>query len=174
MLLENEFVRLRALEPEDLDLLYKWENDTQLWKYGSTLNPYSRFVLHKYLENSHLNIYEAGQLRLMIVDKSSDKTVGTIDIYDFDPYHNRAGVGILIDSEYRGKGLANNSLLLVLDYTINYLKLEQIYAFIPSKNLPSLNLFRKSGFIETANLKRWNKTIEGYTDVYVYQFISCT
>ena len=42
--LENDTIRLRALEPEDLDLLYAWENDTSLWEFGSTLVPYSRYV----------------------------------------------------------------------------------------------------------------------------------
>ena len=30
--LENKKIKLRALEPEDLDFLYKWENDTKFWK----------------------------------------------------------------------------------------------------------------------------------------------
>ena len=36
-LLENERVCLRALEPEDLELLYRWENDSELWEVGNTL-----------------------------------------------------------------------------------------------------------------------------------------
>ncbi len=172
MWLENDLLKLRALEPEDLDLLYKWENDTRLWKYGSTLNPYSRYVLRKYIDNSHQNIYEAGQLRLMIKEKSSGATVGTVDLYDFEPYHSRVGVGILVDSDYRGRGLALIALNLVMDYALRFLKLEQVYAYIPSMNISSLHLFRNAGFVETANLKKWNKVEGGFTDVFVYQFIS--
>ena len=47
--LESENLLLRALEPEDLDILYEWENDPELWKYGSTLTPYSKFALRDYL-----------------------------------------------------------------------------------------------------------------------------
>ena len=31
--LEDEVIRLRALEPEDLELLYRWENDSALWAF---------------------------------------------------------------------------------------------------------------------------------------------
>ncbi|MDR2041647.1 MAG: GNAT family N-acetyltransferase, partial [Tannerella sp.] len=64
-LLENETVRLRAMEPEDLDFLYRWENDTRLWRYGNTMAPYSRFSLKAYLSDAHLDIFHARQLRLM-------------------------------------------------------------------------------------------------------------
>ena len=36
-LLENKTIQLRAIEPEDLEVLYKWENDTDVWKYGSEI-----------------------------------------------------------------------------------------------------------------------------------------
>ena len=39
-------IRLRALEPEDLDELYQIENDRRLWDVGLTNVPYSRFALH--------------------------------------------------------------------------------------------------------------------------------
>lgn len=49
MLLSNDRVRLRALEPEDLELLYRWENDPELWEVGNTLAPYSRYILKEYI-----------------------------------------------------------------------------------------------------------------------------
>ena len=48
-LLESAIIRLRAPEPEDLELLYKWENDTSLWLAGNTRAPYSRFQLKQYI-----------------------------------------------------------------------------------------------------------------------------
>src|SRR4030042_3324224 len=97
-------IRLRALEPEDLELLYEWENNNSYWIISNTVTPFSKYTLKRYLRNSHKNIYETGQLRLMI-DHISDKvTIGTIDIFDFDAFHNRAGLGILIaNEEFRRK-----------------------------------------------------------------------
>ena len=42
-------IRLRAIEPEDLDLLYRIENDADLWAVGTTNVPYSRYTLHDYI-----------------------------------------------------------------------------------------------------------------------------
>ena len=44
-------VSLRAIEPEDLDLLYRIENDRNLWNVGTTNVPYSRYTLHDYIAN---------------------------------------------------------------------------------------------------------------------------
>ena len=33
-------IRLRALEPEDLEWLYSVENDEELWQWGSSNVPY--------------------------------------------------------------------------------------------------------------------------------------
>ena len=170
-ILENDKIRLRALEPEDLDFLYKWENDTRLWEYGNTLSPFSKYVLHQYIEHSHLDIYEARQLRLIIEDKATGHPAGTIDLYDFDLYHNRAGVGILVDDAFQNRSYASMSINLLKDYAFGYLQIAMLYAFIPADNVPSLHLFRKLGFIETGDLKKWNKTPDGRKDVFVYQLL---
>ncbi len=59
-------IRLRALEPEDLELLYEWENNRSYWAVSNTITPYSKYTLKRFLENSHKTIYETGQIRLMI------------------------------------------------------------------------------------------------------------
>lgn len=172
-LLESANLRLRALEPEDLDYLYKWENDTTLWRYGSTLAPYSRFSLRDYLADSRLDIFQSRQLRLMIVLKSeNDLPVGTIDLYDFDPVNGRGGVGILIDSNYRQQGFALDALKLIEAYAFQFLMLKQIYAYVPELNIPSVKLFRNCGYKEAGKLISWVKNGDTYEDVYLMQLIA--
>jgi diamine N-acetyltransferase len=171
-MLENGSIKLRALEPEDLDFLYRMENDTNLWKYGSTMTPFSRYILHRYIENSHQDLYELKQLRLIIGEKSSGLQIGMVDLYDYEAFHERAGVGILIDEKFQNKGLAAQALELLTEYAFDFLKLNQLFAYIPAGNIPSLRLFRKCGFTESGILKNWNKTKTGYEDVHIYQIIS--
>jgi len=169
--LENDFIKLRALEPEDLDILYKWENDVDLWKYGATIAPYSKFALKEYIADSRLDIFHSKQLRLMIVWKENNEAVGTIDLYDFDPMNLRAGIGILIDTAYRRKQIGLQALELMKNYAFDVLLLKQLYAHIPKRNEISLKLFSKAGYLNTACLKEWLKTNEGFDDVYVMQLI---
>jgi diamine N-acetyltransferase len=166
-------VKLRSLEPEDLELLYEWENNDSNWVISNTISPFSKYVLKQYLETSHKNIYETGQLRLMI-DQIPDKiTIGTIDIFDFDPFHRRAGLGILIANEdYRRKGYASMALTCLIEYCFKTLQLHQLYCNILANNCESMDLFKKHGFVQTGQKKDWMKTADNYFDEYFYQLIN--
>ena len=170
-LLENNIIRLRAPEPEDIDKLYAWENDTALWEYGSAIVPFSRFTLEQYLIASKQDIYVDKQLRLMVELNESGEVIGTADLYDFDPFHRRAGVGILIDQKQRNRGYGLQVLLLLENYAFDFLSLRQLYAFVPEKNLASMQLFRKAEYIPTGILKEWLSAGDRFEHVQVWQKI---
>lgn len=167
--LENETIRLRALEPEDLELLYRWENNPELWSLGNTMSPYSRYILKEYIRESHRDIFEVKQLRLMIELCSTGAAIGTVDLYDFEPHHQRAGVGILIDSLYQRNGFAAQAMCVLMDYAFKYLKLYQLYVHIPIGNEASKALFTRCGFVISGILKDWVMTENGYSDVLIMQ-----
>ncbi|PQJ23517.1 GNAT family N-acetyltransferase, partial [Tenacibaculum sp. SG-28] len=64
--LHGEHIRLRALEPEDLEFLFQIENNETFWEVSHTLIPFSKYILKQYIANAHQDIYEAKQLRLLI------------------------------------------------------------------------------------------------------------
>ncbi|MRR24477.1 N-acetyltransferase [bacterium] len=163
MILENDGIRLRAVEPEDLELLYRWENDETNWKQSNTLVPYSRYILKKYIAGSRKSIYETGQLRLMIDVLPGERTVGTIDLYDFDHYHNRAGVGILIaDPADRKKGYASAALVCLIAYAFETIGLHQLWCNILENNIESLKLFTVHGFVVCGTRKEWIRAGIGF------------
>ncbi len=170
-------INLRALEPEDLEYLYQWENNKAIWKVSNTITPFSKYVLKKYIETSHLDIYETRQLRLMIdlfePDSTKVKTIGAIDIFDFEPFHLRAGVGVLIgETEDRGKGYAGMALQALINYCFKTMQLNQLYCNISTDNISSIKLFKKYGFVEIGIKKKWNKTANGYVDEMMMQLLS--
>jgi len=170
-------IRLRALEPSDVDLLYRWENDPEVWHISNTYTPFSRYVLERYIESSHLDIYQVKQLRLMIdvndLPGGIFRPVGTIDLFDFEPFHNRAGVGILIgEASDRKKGYAGLALEQFIRYCFNILQLHQIYCNITENNRGSLRLFRSYGFRITGRKVHWIKSARGYHTEYVLQLIN--
>lgn len=166
-------IKLRALEPEDLELLYEWENNNDYWIISNTVSPFSKYILKRYIENSHKSIFETSQLRLMIDHTPDNHTIGTIDIFDFDAYHKRAGIGILIgDKNYRRKGLATMALTCLTDYCFQTLMLHQLYCNILENNLESIELFTKTGFTEIGIKKDWIATKDGYLSEKMFQLIS--
>ena len=166
-------IRLRAIEPEDLELLYNWENNNSHWIISNTVAPFSKYTLKRYIRNSHKSIYETGQLRLMIDLISGNQTIGTIDIFDFDPFHNRAGIGILIaEEEQRRKGYASMALKCLIDYCFRTLQLHQLWCNILANNHESIDLFQKLGFVQIGIKKDWVKTADGYLDEYMFQLVN--
>jgi diamine N-acetyltransferase len=171
MLLKGEDIQLRALEPNDLELLYTWENNSEVWNVSQTLVPFSKFVLHQYLENQHLDIFATKQLRLVIVN-SNNVSVGLIDLFEFDPQNSRAGIGILIaDEKNRGKGYSKSALKIFLNYAFNHLGLHQVYANVGSQNTASITLFSGLGFKEAGVKKDWIKNGISFHDEILFQCI---
>ena len=172
MFLKGQSIYLRALEPEDLDFIYRIENNMKLWEVSNTQTPYSRFLIRQYLENAYQDIYEAKQLRLVICDIKSKETLGLIDLFDYDPLHHRAGVGIVIEyNDNRNKGIGTEALNLVIDYAQKHLHLKQLYANISTNNIASLQLFQKANFKEVGVKKAWIRSGDSYHDEALYQLI---
>ena len=153
--LKGELIHLRALEPEDIDFLFDTENDTSFWEVSSTQTPFSKNLLENYIANSHLDIYEAKQLRLIVAENNSDQPVGMIDGVDFNPQHHRAGIGIIINQKQQQKGYASEALTLLINYCFTTLQLHQLFANITSDNESSLALFEKQGFTAIGTKKEW-------------------
>ncbi len=171
--LTGKNIILRALEPTDLDFLYKMENDESVWEVSSTSTPYSQFILKQYLENSHKDIFEAKQLRLVISTLEKDKIIGCIDLFDFDPKHYRVGVGILIYSEEdKQKGYATESLHLLCNYAFTHLNVHQVYANIPEDNSPSIQLFEKLGFKKSGKKIDWIYSQGSFKNELHYQLLN--
>ncbi|WP_372751199.1 GNAT family N-acetyltransferase [Labilibaculum sp.] len=169
-ILESKNIRLRALEPSDLKLLYAWENNSNIWEVSHTLKPFSIFILKQYLESSHLDIYESKQLRLVIEKAETNTAIGLIDLFDFDPFHQRAGIGILINNqEDKNKGYASEALQIFCKYAFTTLQLHQLYCNITANNEISLRLFTQEGFEIIGNKKEWIRSKEGWMDEYSLQ-----
>jgi len=169
--LEYGKIRFRALEPEDIDLLYEWENDAEIWEISNTYEPFSKFILAKYIRESNRDIYESKQMRL-VIETTDGAPVGAIDLFDFDPFHFRAGVGILIhDEKDRKLGYASDALELLCQYAANYLRLHQLFANISEDNLASIHLFKKAGFELAGTKKDWRRTLSGWKSELMFQKI---
>ena len=163
-------LNLRAIEPEDLDLLYHIENDVRLWNVSTSNVPYSRYVLHDYVAHATNDIYTDRQVRMMI-DNAEGQTVGIVDLVSFDPANRRAEVGIIIINDYRRQGYASATLREIADYARRILHLHQLYAYVDARNEASLALFRKAGFTAAALIPDWLLDGDGYHDAQLLQLV---
>ncbi|MGB1362052.1 MAG: GNAT family N-acetyltransferase [Flavobacteriaceae bacterium] len=166
--LRNEIVSLRAIEPGDIDLLFDLENDVELWKYSNRSKPYSRDLLQNYIANAHKDIFEIRQIKFTI-STQEDTAVGFIDLFDFEPLHHRAGVGLVVRKQDQSKGYGGAALELIGDYARKHLQLHQLYAHIAVENKISIQLFERQGYCFVGKKKDWNFYEGQYHDESIYQ-----
>ena len=164
----GERCRLRALEPSDLELLYLWENDPEVWRVSGSCGPVSRERLQHFIEEQNYDIYATRQMRLIV--ESNGMAIGTLDIVDFDPQNSRFGIGILIyANENRRMGFARSAIEAIKEYGRTTLFVNQIWATVAEDNIASLELFRGCGFEECGRRKAWLRREEGYIDEIEFQ-----
>ena len=172
MLFEGDLCRLRAVEKGDVDAMYRWENDTRMWRVSASIAPCSRGALEDLVESMRYDIYAARQLRLIIESRESGQAIGAVDLYDFDPQNLNAGIGILIyDEALRGQGFASEALRMVERYAQQVLHLHQLWCCVGRENEASVALFRGAGFDPVGVKRSWRRTEDGYEDEIMFQKI---
>lgn len=171
-------VSLRAVEPEDVDRLYLWENDPELWPCGNCHAPYSRHQLWEYANSADFNPLASGQLRMIIevvadgaresldskeaeTDGKKKKACGTVDLYDIDARNGRGFVGIMLARDFRGRGIAAEALERICEYAREALGLRMLAAEISADNEASLRLFRRTRFEQTGGRPEWFRRPNG-------------
>ncbi|MDR2498059.1 MAG: GNAT family N-acetyltransferase [Tannerellaceae bacterium] len=168
-MLSNDNIRLRALEPEDLDIIYEWENDMSEWDRGDTLAPYSRYSLKQHIAKAGQFIYKQNQLSLMIEQLGTMRRLGMIDLSNIEAHHRKAAIGILIHKTYRRQGIAAQAIELMTQYAFNVLLLHQVYGHIAVDNQASLRLFKRCGYEIAGTLRDWIARPGGYVSVQIVQ-----
>ncbi len=163
-------ITLRGVEPADIDMMYGVENDISNWGLSGVTQPFSRYMLERFVESQRDDIYVTRQLRLM-AETDGGEVVGMVDLFDFDPSNHRAGVGIYVEAGCRGRGYGEQMLRALHSYCSSVLQLRQLWCGVEADNDASLRLFRKVGYREVGVRREWMWREGGYCDEVMFQFI---
>jgi len=171
-------ITLKAIEPSDVSILLKWENDQSIWTISGTVEPLSKYKLDTYIKQTlTFDVFGLRQLRLMIhrvFDSSLDITepIGTIDLFEFDPINKHAEVGIMLLKEYQGQGVGKVALDQFLAYCFGNLHLHSVYANISQTNINSIKFFESYGFTKVAEYKEFLYENNRFVSQLTYQYIN--
>ena len=154
-MLKGNKIHLRAIEPEDAAKVLIWENNPKNWRVSGTEAPYSMHGILDYIHSIH-NFRQSGELRLMICLNENNEAVGTLDLFEANFKHGRAGIGILIAEEQeRNKGFAKESLELLIEYCRLVFDFHNLTANVLEDNISSIHLFESVGFELVGTRKEW-------------------
>ncbi len=163
-MLSGSICRLRAVEIDDIDLMYRWENDSAVWSVSGTVAPISHYSFERFVAEQQAGIYSTHQLRL-IIESEDGRAVGAVDLYDLDIVNMRAGVGILVyEQADRRRGYGAEALTLLCDYARQVLRLHQLWCGVAADNRASLALFRRVGFRRMGRNREWLVSHDGWVD----------
>jgi diamine N-acetyltransferase len=166
--IEGKKVTLRSPLESDITLMHQWEiNDASIENKSPDYHDVASFI------NRQDTLIINNQQRWCIIENKSQLPIGCIDMYDYDVFHAKAAVGILIASnEHRNKGYATDALHLLQHLAFKHFALHQLYAYIGLHNEASFKLFQKSGYEAIGILKDWLRKEYEYESVYLFQLIN--
>ena len=120
--------------------------------------------MRDYIASTTGDIYQDGQLRLIIESETKDP-IGCIDLYDLDIRNRKAGIGIYIAKHSREQGYGKLALQQLEEYAFHFLNLRTLYAFTHVQNTPCNQLFQSTHFQSIATLPYW--TLEGNATLWI-------
>jgi RimJ/RimL family protein N-acetyltransferase len=147
-------IYLRALEPNDYQLIYKWRTDSEVTSmlggssYFASREKEKRWVEEKI--NSSID-----QLYLAICLRESDEMIGYTSINNIDFRNRKAEWGgtIIGDKQYWGRGIAKSAAILMLSYIFEELGLNRCYAYCLEEHEVTIRLFKSLHFTQEGVLR---------------------
>ena len=150
-MLESKDVKLREIEEYDLELICKWRNDWDILKTVFSYLPISLTKQRKWYEN-YLN--DNSVQTFLIQYKDESKPIGTVTLGHIDYKNQNAEIGVMIgESGYRGRGLAKQTLKLLIEYGFKELNLNRLYLQLFEQNETAHQLYKSLGFKQEGVLR---------------------
>lgn len=168
MFLKGNKIYLRSLQPTDFDKIFAWENNPENWRVSGTNEHFSKKEIEEFVK-SEQDILLSKQVRLMICSSSSNEAIGAVDLFEYDPKNQRAGIGILIEAAQRKNGFAFEALMLASNYSLNEIGIRNLFATIFIDNEASILLFEKAGFKKIGHKKKSFNDSGKWIDELLYQ-----
>jgi RimJ/RimL family protein N-acetyltransferase len=138
----NRYFSIREANEKDLMLYFDWANDQQVRSQSFNSTPIDLHIHTEWFKNrikdknSHLFIFE----------NRHNEPIGQVRI-EQEPDSKKAVIGVSIDKQYRGQGLAHKILREGLVQFLSTHKDVLIEAYIKQDNQSSIKSFVKAGFI---------------------------
>ncbi len=132
---------VRTVQPDDLELLWRWANDPATRRNSFSpreisLQSHSDWF-HQTLASPRSRIY------MLEIDGEPQGQVRYDKISS-----DEAEIDVSIAPEHRGQGMGTLALCLTRDLAINDLGVSRLVGIVMTSNLASSAAFRKAGFIE--------------------------
>ncbi|WP_431799468.1 GNAT family N-acetyltransferase [Halobacillus andaensis] len=139
---ETERIYFRKLEKDDISILHRWQNDTDVYmNMSDSFDLYSLEDIEKFYDE-----IKDGK-NYIIVEKNTNKEIGRVALPFLDYEQRNTEILIMIgEKNYWGKGYGKEAFQIILDYVFNELNLHRVGLKVFSFNEKAYKMYEKFGF----------------------------
>jgi RimJ/RimL family protein N-acetyltransferase len=155
--LRGNSVTLRSITLEDCNNKYlSWLRDEDVNKYLETRWQEQSIDMIREFVNKQINSNDSYLFAIVIENPlENENHIGNIKIGPINERYNYADISYFIGEKlYWGKGVATESIRLIVDFAFNVLKLRRCNAGVFEKNKSSIRALEKNGFMLEGNLRK--------------------
>lgn len=154
--IETARLRLRLLEEADLADLFEVNGDpevTRFLPYATWEAPSAGNAWFKRMVDLQAS---GGALQFVVVDKATEKAIGTCLLFRHDEGSARAELGFVLGRKYWGGGYMSEALTALIDCAFENMGMRRLEAEANPRNSASGKLLRRLGFVrEGLARQRW-------------------
>lgn len=148
----GEKIYLSPFSLDDAEIYTQWLNNMEI---TDNLGISDRMTTIENSRNWIKRVIDEKAYQFLIIDLQNDKILGKIELYKVD-YIKRIGeIGVFIaEKSDRGRGFAKEAINLLLDFSFNYLNLNNIMLGVFEFNKIAIELYEKIGFKEIGRRRK--------------------
>ena len=145
--LQTERLVLRKLSIDDMEEIFFLRSSDDVNKFLDRPRANNIDEAIAFINKVNIGIANNISLYWVICFKDNPKLIGTICLWNFNEQENKAEVGYEVIPDNQGKGIAKESLSVVINFGFNTLLLDKIEAYTHRENVASIRLLEKSSFV---------------------------
>ncbi|KEK22833.1 GNAT family N-acetyltransferase [Bacillus gaemokensis] len=171
--LESANLVLRKIEEKHLQEVYTIYDNENVFKYCGIIPKHNIQTVSKMIGHFDRDYHKKNRVKWGIFQKNqSDKLVGIIESMDFNKKINMVSIGYFLAEDYWGKGIATESVHMLVKFLFEEVHVNRIQAEVMPANEVSKKVLLKNGFIKEGLLRQaslWSG--KGIVDLEIYGII---
>ena len=164
-ILEDERIRLTAIEDDDMEHILDWHQDTDFLMrlHGEPAQPFYMKPLKEMIESWRS---DRNGFAFAIRPHEMDGTIaGIVAVFGISWVHGTGMLGVNLGRENQDKGYGGASIRLLLDFAFREANLHRVELYVFGFNAPGLHLYEKLGFTHEARYREVLFRYGGWHDI---------
>ncbi|TQR20482.1 GNAT family N-acetyltransferase [Psychrobacillus vulpis] len=153
--LESEHLLLGKIEEAHLQELFTIYDNDKVFEYCGIIPKHNLQTVSKMIGHFDRDFNKKSRIKWGIFQKNqSNKLVGIIECMDFNAKVNMVSIGYFLAEEYWGKGIATESVQILIKFLFDEVDINRIQGEVMPANETSKKVLLKNGFMKEGLLRQ--------------------